>query len=706
MNNRNHGMIKWIAFLLALTLFPWAVLAETAAAVEPAAHTVEQRVLPFYFTLDDEDVLESEIELYFVDGGDIPYVALSDYMKSFAGLMNKYDEWEADFHIYRSLTDEGIEAYYVHRVDNHALMVVVPELGVISFDSYNLYTQPTGVTSLVSVMELPDAEDIDLFDLFDEWNAAKMEAGKTGDASSETPAQAPEDGGTPSEAPAQDEENGDMSSKAAAQDAEDGDAPSEAPAQAPENGEESPESDDPFAMTEEEINAAAAEWQAFLESLPDPAQKHSLIVNAGKAFNRYGSGTQLDLSRYGIRLYSIGEECYLPLQTMSDLFMNTNYIAFIYTGESVVGAPVSCELLEKIYEAEPQPMSEAFAEFNYNELMFLLDHFYGLKPEHQIDSFGDMIAHNLALAKDLRSTDSESFDNGVAALAGIQLDDLHSGYSARSWRTPEDDTAEFIRSWHNMGDSMSESVGEMWAYSMKADEFYPEGIPGYEEIGDTAFVTFHEFSIEVDELEDYYELGIPASLEDCRDTIQLILYAHSRITREDSPIRNVVMDLSQNGGGVVPAAIVAICWYLREASMAVRDTMTNALTIMKFKTDMNLNEMTLDDDNDTLAGRGIHRYCLISPVSFSCGNLVPAAFKQSHAVTLIGQRSGGGSCCVLPCTSASGTRFQISGTKQLSITRNGSFYHIDDGIEPDIILTKIESFYDRPALVEIIHEAK
>ena len=85
---------------------------------------------------------------------------------------------------------------------------------------------------------------------------------------------------------------------------------------------------------------------------------------------------------------------------------------------------------------------------------------------------------------------------------------------------------------------------------------------------------------------------------------------------------------------------------------------------------------------------------------------MPAAFKASGDVTLLGRRSGGGSCVVLPCTSASGSVFAISGPKQLAAVLNGSFYNIDEGIEPDFVLSRPESFYDRPALVEYIHTLK
>ena len=43
---------------------------------------------------------------------------------------------------------------------------------------------------------------------------------------------------------------------------------------------------------------------------------------------------------------------------------------------------------------------------------------------------------------------------------------------------------------------------------------------------------------------------------------------------------------------------------------------------------------------------------------------------------------------------------------QLSTVRNGSFYNIDQGIQPDIPLTRMKSFYDREGLVEYLHQVK
>ena len=58
-----------------------------------------------------------------------------------------------------------------------------------------------------------------------------------------------------------------------------------------------------------------------------------------------------------------------------------------------------------------------------------------------------------------------------------------------------------------------------------------------------------------------------------------------------------------------------------------------------FKADTNLDGKF--NKKDALYGKGLRLYCLISPCSFSCGNLVPSVFKQSDKVTLIGKTSGG-----------------------------------------------------------------
>ena len=80
-----------------------------------------------------------------------------------------------------------------------------------------------------------------------------------------------------------------------------------------------------------------------------------------------------------------------------------------------------------------------------------------------------------------------------------------------------------------------------------------------------------------------------------------------------------------------------------------------------------------------------------------------SVFKNSEQVTLLGRTSGGGSCVVLPMSTAYGSLFRISGPNRLAFTKNGSFYDIDQGAEPDCTLAFPETLYDREALTDYIN---
>ena len=161
----------------------------------------------------------------------------------------------------------------------------------------------------------------------------------------------------------------------------------------------------------------------------------------------------------------------------------------------------------------------------------------------------------------------------------------------------------------------------------------------------------------------------------------------------------MVLDLSCNTGGTVDAAVFVLCWFLGDAQISVKDMASGALSTAVYRADINMDGVF--DEEDCIADRNL--CCLISPVSFSCGNLVPAALKSSQNVTLLGRTSGGGSCAVQPLSTAYGTLFQISGRLRLSFLKNGSFYDIDQGVDPDYYIDDISHYYDRAALTDFIN---
>ena len=133
------------------------------------------------------------------------------------------------------------------------------------------------------------------------------------------------------------------------------------------------------------------------------------------------------------------------------------------------------------------------------------------------------------------------------------------------------------------GPSIRKSFKLGTLYEDARRDVYRAWVPGYEEVGDTAFITFDAFTVN---RTDYYDPTI--NFNDPQDTIDLIIYANRQIKLEGSPIKNIVLDLSNNGGGNADAAIFVISWFLGEADIVLRDTFTGAESNAIYLADVNL----------------------------------------------------------------------------------------------------------------------
>ncbi len=462
---------------------------------------------------------------------------------------------------------------------------------------------------------------------------------------------------------------------------------------------------------------AAGSKKTYLDILYHPGvnsknQPELFKRTSDPLMNRPGNTKAIFLDEYQIPYVAQDGKYLLPLHTALELTVCMPSASAIqaYNGEAIfLGGPgmfaqakqndagetvlVKTALGEKYYGAPVRERSPEFARYCLGELCMELDHFYGLKDAHNITSFMDLIM-NTEYYEKLLSPDAAVADEALQNFILYYLDDLHSGYLYNSWLTGLD------RELETRGAGFSSIMDERYTtlYNSSRDRYNPDGWYSYQEVGDTAYVTFDRFRYDPEF--DYYALDLD-NKESVVDTVSLIMYAHHKITREGSPIRRVVLDLSNNEGGEADAAVYTIGWFLGEATVTSVNTFTGAQGTSQYAVDVNRDRVF--DENDFLAGK-YTLYCLISPVSFSCGNLVPWVFKTSGLVTLLGAPSGGGSCVVQYMTTAWGTQFKISGYRRLAFVKNGSFYDVDRGVEPDVTLTKMSSFYDRQRLNQILDE--
>ena len=408
-------------------------------------------------------------------------------------------------------------------------------------------------------------------------------------------------------------------------------------------------------------------------------------------FERLGDKFEINLGDYDIDLIQQDGKYLIPLQTVADLIASPVWLESIYfNGQCVIVTENAADLPDLYYAAPTGERSKELAEFGYNELCMLLDTVYGLKDDHHIDNF-DQFFKEVGFKDVLKGDKVEDADKAIQRLITDYMDDIHSLWRGFSYLTGPNDYAATSPSRARLGKT-KKRMEETRA------KYYPDGIPGYEEVGNTAYITFDDFALTMASPEDFYKVKDPMDFPD-NDTIGLIMKAHSQITRKNSPIENVVIDLSDNTGGVSDTAAFTMAWFLGEASIGMRDTMTGATCSSVYRCDANRDRKF--DEKDTVSDKNL--YCLISPVSFSCGNLVPCMFKESGVVTLLGRPSAGGACIVEHASSAWGTAFRLSGTHQLSFMKNGSFYDIDRGAEPDFVLTDPDKYYDRKALTKYIN---
>lgn len=465
--------------------------------------------------------------------------------------------------------------------------------------------------------------------------------------------------------------------------------------------------------------------------------------------NLYGDYTVLDLKQYGIPMIAQDDKYLLPMQTLSAFMLSYLGYGMYFNGETVFfteiggmedaraqifsklqasglvspelmaeavdmegtqaqkmdyvieavgkasdeGAQLLAQINEELksniyvmYSSVPKTAarSQALTEYGYNELCLELDCFYGQKESHNIDSFDTFFRQN-DMYFNLMDPDPSKADKAIADLVGYWLDDGHSGFvSASAMTEVSPDPAYGMDMYARIRNNATMATA-------RAD--HPEAALPYYEVGDTAYVCFDSFAFSH---VDYYGIS-----EMPLDTIGIIIEAHKQITREDSPIKNVVLDMSNNSGGALDAAMFTLGWFLGDASYSYRNTFTDAQTTMIVRADVNLDHQF--DENDTLTGRELKLYCLTSPVSFSCGNLVPCVFKENGGVTLLGRGTGGGSCVIGTNTTAWGTTYKYSSCKQISFLKNGAYYDVDQGVEPDFIINDYDHFYDRETLTEFIH---
>ena len=102
--------------------------------------------------------------------------------------------------------------------------------------------------------------------------------------------------------------------------------------------------------------------------------------------------------------------------------------------------------------------------------------------------------------------------------------------------------------------------------------------------------------------------------------------------------------------------------------------------VVTFEADTNLDGVIDEKDKETVYDQ-FNYGVLTSRQSFSCGNLFPIVMQEEGAV-LIGEPTGGGSCCVQIAVQPDGLTYNMSSAQWALIEENGT--SVEDGCNTDI----------------------
>ncbi len=397
-----------------------------------------------------------------------------------------------------------------------------------------------------------------------------------------------------------------------------------------------------------------------------------------------GNKETFDLDDYELKLYQYFDEeedrlqFFLPYNTLCEMFFmsgNTSAYAdprgvfYIYdTAQIEDDRGALTELGKFMAEVKCDTYSKAFAEFNYNCLCLSMDMSYGLGYLFGCTNGFDNWVEKNDLKKELTNTNPRVFSNALNKVTDKLMNDGHSSFHLSS------PYGGYAMTQFGYGSKVMDLSNELYVSQYYRANYISDFKP-YMENGDTAYISFDTFHFNN---QDCYSLGAKTTNSDA-STIQLISYANKQIKRANSPIKNVVLDMSCNGGGEFDSFVFVISWMLGSCPVAVKDPISGSKALVNYVADVNFDEKYDDDDNVS----NYNLYLLEGAGTFSGGNYTACQLRNSGKVTILGQNSGGGSNCVLMRTSANGCLYQISGRYEMCVEKDGKWVNTNAGAEPD-----------------------
>ncbi len=435
----------------------------------------------------------------------------------------------------------------------------------------------------------------------------------------------------------------------------------------------------------------------------DTATKSSpkIDFNNNTIYVKTKERTTIDLKAYGLKMFVFDTTRYnsnsfngyendllVPFQVIADTFLR--YAVCSFNGfDYYVGIDATSDQLAttKAYDSGRFVSSirnQLKAEYNYRNLCLLFDKNYCLKERRgavgkdNIGAFINDSIFNAGLGFDLLSTDTATYDTALAKFLMGYIDDGHTVYHEPSMYQSYASISQYQRLSSSFTGPRDKALGDTRKARM-ADREAPDGKKKkrkgvfYVKEGDVDKMAVIVF--------DNFLQGNPGNSTDLEEIAGVNTYWFLTKAFEDiaahPTVKNVVIDLSCNGGGVIQQCMLALC-FLRDTNdffLAEKNHLDNSVAKFYY---------SIDTGSATSLKKNYNFYVLTSGFSFSCGNFFPAICHYQLGVPIVGQKSGGGGGVVKPTQTSDGALFQTSASAEMcAIDANGNYVCIDAGVPVD-----------------------
>ena len=436
----------------------------------------------------------------------------------------------------------------------------------------------------------------------------------------------------------------------------------------------------------------------------------------------------LDMTKYKIDLLEINGKLYFPLPTIRDMFAVTYNLAqyidgklyYVHTSEILAGQTYYSSA--SLYEKTTREASEA--EFSYNELCFLFDHFYGAPSGAYLSAKIEKLGLDKALdvtddtkkAKQyLKSTSMTEYAVGLFYL-GLPLADgghtipfLEAVIAMEKY--PDSKLVKSLTEIMNDITNPDAVIIRLAIQNLQASaqlkvlvrQEKTKAIAGYKVVktwkadgaalytkGDTAIFAFDDFEIPI--------------MKEFKWSVD---YAAK------NGFKNFIVDLSTNGGGLTAVGfyMLTIMTNTKKNSNTFKtmDKMVTSgeMTYAIYEFDLNMDGKI--DDKDKKVGYDLNFAFLTTSLSFSSGNLIPVIAKD-YGIALLGEKSGGGGCIMSPNVTADEYTMGVSGVSKFE-TKSGVDVDLGAAVDYDLVrensktgLKDYGDLYNMDLVSQYIHE--